>query len=228
MNNNSKIQANTLIGIVIILVGGLFLARNFGLFPEDYLEQLFRWQIFALLIGTVIYFSSNNKSVGLTILIIGLLGLLPNIWPIIFIATGGYIIYKNMHKPNVDINNTASSEYTAANHRIRDTSIFGGGKKSHQINNFCGGNITAIFGGLEINMMDSTLADGANKLEVLFLFGGSSIILPPDWNVSIQTISVFGGFKDKRIIQHNQEFDANKQLIITGIILFGGGDIKNY
>ena len=228
MNNNSKIQANTLIGIVVIIVGALYLARNFGFFPEEYLNLIFRWQSFALIIGAIVYFTSNNRSVGLTIFIIGVLGILPNIWPIIFIAIGGYMIYNNSNKNSVNIGDATFTEEKTANQTITDTSIFGGGKKTFHVDNFAGGNITAIFGGSEINLMDSTLADGTNKLELLFLFGGSSIVLPRDWNVSIQTISIFGGFKDKRVIQQNSNIDSNKQLIITGLILFGGGDIKNW
>ncbi len=227
MNTKNNIQTNTLIGIVIIIVGGLFLARNFGFFPGEYLALIFRWQTFALIGGAIIYFTSNNKSVGLTIFIVGILGVLPDIWPIIFIALGGYIIYKNRNSHS-EIDDATFTEYKTENQTITDTSIFGGGKKTFQIDNFAGGNVTAIFGGSEINMIDSTLADGTSKLEVLFLFGGSSIIIPREWNVSIQTISIFGGFKDKRVIQHNQEVGSDKQLIITGIILFGGGDLKNW
>jgi len=228
METKNNIQANTIIGIIIILIGGAFLARNFDIIPYFYLGMIFRWQTILIVIGLAMYISSNNKSVGITIIIIGLLGLIPDIWPLIFIALGGYIILKNKRTiPQNSEENTFSGSPDPSQ-MINDTSIFGGGNKKFQINNFRGGNITAIFGGSEINFMDSTLADGINKLNVFFLFGGSSFAVPSDWNVSIQTINIFGGFKDKRVIQQSQEFDSNKQLVITGIVLFGGGDLKNY
>ncbi len=92
-------------------------------------------------------------------------------------------------------------------------------KKNIQIDGFKGGNITAIFGGSELNFTDSTLADGINNLEVIFIFGGTNIMIPSDWSVSIQTTSILGSMKDKRIIQQSQAFDKNKQLVITGIAL---------
>ena len=190
--------------------------------------MIFRWQTILILIGLTMYIRSNNKSVGITLIVIGLLGLLPNVWPIIFIALGGYIIFKNKKSTKLNAEENTFSEYPDPSQMVNDTSIFGGGKKKFQIDNFRGGNITAIFGGSEINFMDSTLADGTSKLDLFFLFGGSSFAIPSDWNVSIQTINIFGGFTDKRAIEQSQEFNSNKQLVITGIVLFGGGDLKNY
>ncbi len=64
--------------------------------------------------------------------------------------------------------------------------------------------------------------------KLFFIFGGTNIMIPSDWSVSIQTTSILGSMKDKRIIQQSQAFDKNKQLVITGIALFGGGEIKNF
>ncbi len=228
MEAKKNIQANTIIGIIVILIGGAFLARNFDIIPYFYLGMIFRWQTILIVIGLTMYISSSNKSVGIIMVIIGAFGLIPDIWPLIFIGLGGYIIFKNKKIIPKNSEENTFSESPNPSQMINDTSIFGGGKKRFQIDNFRGGNITAIFGGSEINFMDSTLADGTSKLNLFFLFGGSSLAIPSDWNVSIQTINIFGGFTDKRAIQQNQEFDSNKQLIITGIVLFGGGDLKNY
>ena len=228
METKNNIQANTIIGIIVILIGGAFLARNFDILPGFYLGMIFRWQTILILIGLTMYIRSNNKSVGITLIVIGLLGLVPNVWPIIFIVLGGYIIFRNKKNTQLNTEENTFSENPDPSQMINDTSIFGGGKKTFQINNFRGGNVTSIFGGSEINFMDSTLAEGTNKLDLFFLFGGSSLAIPSDWNVSIQTTNIFGGFKDKRVIQQSQEFDSNKRLVITGIVLFGGGDLKNY
>lgn len=228
METKKNIQTNTILGIIIILVGGLFLMRNFDLFPNEYLGIIFRWQSIIILLGAVVYFSSSNKNIGLIILVVGFLGLLPDLWPIIFIAIGGYIIFRN-RKGNIgiSINDSISEEYNP-NQMINDTSIFGGAKKAYQIDNFRGGNITAIFGGSEISLMNCNLAEGTNRLDVFFLFGGSKIIVPNDWNVSIQVTPILGGFADKRIIQHDQEIDKSKTLLITGVSMLGGGELQNY
>jgi predicted membrane protein len=215
MQTGNNIKTNTVIGIIVILIGGLFLARNFGVFPGFYLGMIFRWESILILVGLILYITSNNKSVGIILIIIGGLGLIPTVWPIIFIALGGYIIFKNKRNNSQNLEEETFSKKSNQNEKVNDTSIFGGGKKKFQIDNFGGGNIISIFGGSEINFMDSTLADGINKLEVFFLFGGSSFAVPSNWNVSIQTVNIFGGFQDKRAIHQSQVFDSNKHLVIT-------------
>ncbi len=227
METKNSIKSNTLIGIIVIIIGILFLARNFGVFPSEYLAMLLGWQTIIIAIGTVVYLNSNNKSVGVTLIVVGILGLIPEIWPLVLIAIGGYLIFKNKQNATVDETKFIPTEENFPNQRINDISIFGGAKKTSHIENFAGGTITSIFGGSEINMMDSTLAEGTNKLEVFFIFGGSSLIVPKDWNVSIQTANILGGFKDRRRVDNSTATNKSKQLVITGIILFGSGDLKS-
>ena len=52
-------------------------------------------------------------------------------------------------------------------------------------------------------------------------------ILYQDWNIKINIISIFGGFADKRLISEN-DIDPSKKLIIKGIVIFGGGEIKSF
>ncbi|MCK5457900.1 MAG: hypothetical protein KAI45_12300, partial [Melioribacteraceae bacterium] len=156
---------------------------------------------------------------------IGILGFIPNFWALLLIGLGAYIIYKNQSKPNRE-NIYGSSEFGEESEYINDVSIFGGSKKNFQIDNFRGGNITSIFGGSEINMTDSSLCDGISTLNLFFLFGGSKIRIPSNWNVFIQLTPILGGFKDKRVIVADESNDS-KKLVIKGFVLFGGGELNN-
>ena len=225
MENKSNIATNTIIGIIVILVGGLFLASNFNLFPIHYLSMIFTWQSILIVIGVITYLNSGNKSLGVLIASIGILGFIPNFWALLLIGLGAYIIYKNQSKPNGE-NIYGSSEFGEESEYINDVSIFGGSKKNFQIDNFRGGNITSIFGGSEINMTDSSLCDGISTLNLFFLFGGSKIRIPSNWNVFIQLTPILGGFKDKRVIVADESNDS-KKLVIKGFILFGGGELNN-
>jgi len=228
MEAKNRLNTNTIIGIFVILAGGLLLLRNFGYVPGEYLWYIFRWQTFLIVLGVVFYFNANNKTIGLTLAIVGILGWFPEIWPVLLIGVGLYLVFRKKINKTITQDSGMQDENYEPSKMLNDTSIFGGAKKTVQIDNFKGGNITAIFGGSEINFMDSTLAEGVHRLDVFFLFGGSNLMVPSDWNVSIQANSIFGGIKDKRIIQQSQVFDKNKQLIISGVILFGGGELKNY
>ena len=87
--------------------------------------------------------------------------------------------------------------------------------------------MTAIFGGSELLFNESIPHPDGCVLDVLFLFGGSKMIIPEDWNVKSEVVSIFGGFSDKRPVK-NAASDSEKKIVIRGIVIFGGGEIKSY
>ena len=111
---------------------------------------------------------------------------------------------------------------------IDDISIFGGGHKVIQSDNFKGGNITAIFGGSEIDLTQCKLAEGDNVLDIVVIFGGTEIIVPRDWNIRTNVTPLFGGFSNKSRRDASQPLDQTRSLVIKGLALFGGGEIKSY
>ena len=109
---------------------------------------------------------------------------------------------------------------------IDEVNIFSGSEKRIAINNFRGGKITSIFGGSEIDLTGSTLAEGNNVVELFYMFGGSSFIIPADWTVNNKVTSILGGFSEKGNPVITNVTKDNKTLTITGFVMFGGGEIK--
>jgi hypothetical protein len=60
------------------------------------------------------------------------------------------------------------------------------------------------------------------------VFGGTTIIVPDDWNVKIEVVPVLGGFGDSRKLAPGRTIDTTRQLIIKGAVVFGGGEVKSY
>jgi hypothetical protein len=58
------------------------------------------------------------------------------------------------------------------------------------------------------------------------LFGGSNLIVPDDWKVKSEVVSILGGFSDKRLIVPNP--DTEKTLLVKGVVIFGGLELKSY
>jgi hypothetical protein len=59
------------------------------------------------------------------------------------------------------------------------------------------------------------------------MFGGSTIVVPADWDIKIDVVAVFGGFSDKRYKSKEIPGTSNKRLYIKGLVVFGGGEIKS-
>ncbi|HEX7367680.1 MAG TPA: hypothetical protein VF273_11320 [Pelobium sp.] len=178
-------------------------------------------------------------------------------WPLILIGLGIFFIFGKSFKthdckrrkrwqqrygnPNDNINDnfayaevpkneepaTAQTEYHVAGEEFIDSvSVFGGTKKNILSKNFKGGDVTNIMGGAELNFYHADI-NGVVVLDVVQMFGGTKIIVPPSWEVVTEMAAVFGGIDDKRSL--NQVLtDKSKVLLIKGTSIFGGIDIRNY
>ena len=57
------------------------------------------------------------------------------------------------------------------------------------------------------------------------IFGGIDFHIPSEWNVINKVVPIFGGCDDTRI-QRLTEDEPRKTIVIKGLVLFGGVDIK--
>lgn len=111
--------------------------------------------------------------------------------------------------------------------RLKDLSILWGTQKSITSNNFKGGKVTSIFGYSEIDLTECKLDSNSVVIDILGIFGGSTLIVPKEWNVVVDVFSLFGGFSNKIRITPETKVDMEKTLTIKGLILFGFGELKS-
>lgn len=235
--NKNSVDKRVLLGGILIILGGIFLLNTMNVLHFRIAHVIFSWSFIMMVIGLFVLVNTEKKFLGGILTGIGALFLIPKIFPevdydggiifpIFFIILGIYIILK---KRKVDASPEISSDTSKINRdKIDDVSIFGGGTKIISSNNFQGGNITAIFGGSEINLINCQLAEGENVLDVLCVFGGTTIILPKEWDVVINVTSILGGFSNKAIRNPSVVIDQSRTLHIKGLAMFGGGEVKTY
>jgi hypothetical protein len=109
---------------------------------------------------------------------------------------------------------------------IDSTCIFSGTKKVILSKNFRGGDIVNVFGGSEIDLMQADI-NGTATLEVTAIFGGATLIVPSNWAIKSEAVTIFGGISDKRKFAALAE-PATKTLVLKGTMIFGGMEIKSY
>jgi len=223
------------LGIVVIFAGFFLLLFNTGIMSYGVKHILFSWQMLLIVIGLISLFSSESRTPGYILLLIGGIFILPRIfempfnvmhlfWPLILIALGVILLMKRM--PHYKKENRSSTQSVDDGY-LHEENIFSGSKQRFIHSVFRGGNISCLFGGAEIDLTQTTLAEGTSELEITTIFGGVTLIVPSDWKVVLRTTSIFGGFSDKRI--HVKECsDPARILIIKGSTIFGGGEIKSY
>ena len=235
--NRNSVDKRVMLGGILIFLGGIFLLNSMNVLNFRFAHVVFSWPFIMLVIGSFILINTEKKFLGGVLSGIGIIFLIPRIFPyvdydagivipILLIVLGTHIILKKRRFAS-----SPEHPFDASNvnkDKIDDVSIFGGGTKIISSNNFQGGNVTAIFGGSEINLMNCQLADGDNILDVLCIFGGTTIIVPKEWNVVINVTSVLGGFSNKAIRNPSIVVDQSKTLHIKGLAMFGGGEVKTY
>ena len=105
--------------------------------------------------------------------------------------------------------------------------IFGDKTKIIRVDNFLGGKLTALFSELQVQLTDSKLTKDVTEIDSVTLFGSTKIFIPNNWEVIIKTTTIFGGFEDNRGTTLGEPDSDNKVLVIKGLVLFGGGEIKS-
>ncbi|ARS36823.1 LiaF transmembrane domain-containing protein [Pontibacter actiniarum] len=117
--------------------------------------------------------------------------------------------------------NTYSSEDI-----VDATAILGGIKKNIISKSFKGGEVVSVFGGTELNLSQADMQQPA-VLEATQIFGGTTLIIPPHWQIKSEMVAILGGIDDKRPVMPGG-YDPNKVLVLKGTTLFGGLNIKSY
>ncbi len=220
----------------LIIIGIVLVLDNFNLVP--FLPYwLFSWPMILVLIGIFILLTRRAVFPAIIFIGIGLFFLAPDIfslyidrfwdlWPLILIFIGMALLIRNRLPRYAGHRRSAENEDEMD--LIDEVSIFGGGEKIITSQQFKGGKITNIFGGTEINLLNAKLATGTSYIDIFNLFGGSTLIVPSDWNVRVDMVAIFGGFSDKRQYKKEDVGKTEPELYIKGLTLFGGGEIKSF
>jgi Cell wall-active antibiotics response 4TMS YvqF len=125
----------------------------------------------------------------------------------------------------------SSNWYNSSEPRLNEVNVFWGGRRRVISKNFQGGEIVAIFGGFEIDLTEADFQANQIVIEVVTIFGGGEIRVPPNWEVLVDSVGIFGGTGDRTNHPAGQtsvsSAQPTKKLIIKGVSIFGGLTLKN-
>ncbi len=231
-------RAHLLLGIVLMFLGLFLIADLADIIPWRLRDFLFTWQALLIILGIIFLSNKENKGTGIILIVIGSFFLFPRVihvpdywrslfWPAMLIILGLVVIFGSRRHGGGGTYFGGHKRSASGEDWLDDVTVFGGGDRIINSQQFHGGKITHIFGGSKIDFTRAKLAPGKNYLEVVMIFGGTKMILPESWNVKVEVTSVFGGFSDKRI-KSIMVIDTDRSLHITGVSVFGGGEIVNY
>lgn len=234
-----------LIGAAVILAGFMFLIDNLGWIDLD--MRVHFWPFILMVVGASTLAQAPRRGGGAYLaggLMIGFgavsllkgLGLIYISWKVLFpigiIALGVLMVFRARHRhsshSSADIDNPDHSALFnvsegETSERVLDlTAVLGGFQRKVTTQDFRGGDISSIMGGVDLDMRTASL-QGTAVLNVFALMGGISIKVPTDWTVELEGTPILGGFDEKTM----EPKDSSKRLVVRGTAIMGGVEIRN-
>jgi predicted membrane protein len=169
------------------------------------------------------------------------------VWPVALVVIGIYLVWQTTARQRfadgasargnlgerihegVAAGREASRDFRppgAASATLDEFALFGGGDRVVRSSDFRGGSVTAIFGGFDIDLREATIVGEAAVIDVFVMFGGVDIRVPEEWSVIVNATPILGNSEYKPRPGRAVEGPV-KTLTITGMVIFGGVEIKN-
>jgi len=223
-------------GVILVLLAMVIFLRIFDILPYGIWHAIISWEMLLVAIGLLSLINNRSVVPGIILIALGLyFGAMHYLdlpyyfkqifWPSLILLVGVYLI---VAPPRYFRSIKRSSKVGEERDFIDEVSVFGGGDRIVTSQNFKGGRLLSIFGGSKINLMNAKLADGPQIIDTLSVFGGSTLVVPAGWTVRVEVVAVFGGFNDKRERLHNIVYDQHTMLVVKGLAIFGGGEVKSF
>lgn len=212
-------------GIMLVVIGLAFLVDYTS--ELDVLEYIkIFWPLVLIIAGLYHLFKRSGLWFGsFALIIIGVILQVNNldiieddfkklIWPVIIIMVGMWIIMSHKKRTGEDKNIDNSNNYFA---------LFSGINTNNESDDFKGGNVTAIFGGVELNLCKASIKEEKVFLDATAIFGGVEIKVPENWKVNVTGLPIFGGYENKT----KNPDESSHELNIRCLAAFGGVEINN-
>jgi predicted membrane protein len=218
-------------GIILIVVGVVVLLDHLGYIQARHLWVF--WPLILIFSGVVRVWQQGKVGFGILLISFGVLLQLNTLgiihlnwdllWPLGLIGFGLLKVWERFGKDKPSSTSPLGRDY------VNELAFFGGVERRLNIKDFRGGNISAIFGGIELDFRSAEMAENEAVLELEAIFGGVELVVPTNWTVVFQGESIFGGYSDETLAPAagNLQGAPNKTLIVRGRSIFGGVSVKN-
>lgn len=218
------------VGILLIIIGFLFLMETLDIMN---LGPLFAdwWPLVLIAVG-LLKLKGDDKTGGAIIFLVGAAflsatldiinwGSILRLWPLILVVIGLSII---MRARGRTLWGVTSSGATSADF-VKSSVIFGGVNRTVTSENFKGGDVMALFGGVELDLRQAKLSPEGCQLNITAMFGGVEVTVPPDWQISVSGTPILGGIENKTTWTGSEK--NGKPVHCRCTVTFGGVEIKN-
>jgi hypothetical protein len=195
---NCRSAAGMTSGVMLTVIGGLFLAVNLGYVPHNWI-RLF-WPLLLILFGvSMLVRSLDGGGRGF----------------------GGW----GQGGPGPDWGARFRQDTSTSSNTTHQWVIFSGAHRRVSSQEYEGGDVLAVFGGVKLDLRGAATTRPEIYVEANALFGGVDIRVPESWKVTMRGMGIFGAFEEDH---RNADVvrTGGPHLIVTGTAMFGAVVVK--
>ncbi len=227
MKKNFLVRA--FFGVTIAALGGVLLLRNLEIIKFDSWNVFWGtvWAVGLILAGLTTIISSRKmltRAWGLLLMAAGVsiglnaygiidVSIWKIFWPVMLIAIGLTV--------SVGSGCCKRSKKSAADGSGSEKIAIFYGEESRVKGDYTGGSVTAIFGGVDLDLRQAEIKDGA-VIDIFTFCGGVNINMPDDVIVKNEIHGILGGSEDKTVSKSS----AKKTIYLRGECVLGGLEVK--
>ena len=222
------LTGRVLVGLVMMAFGILWTLDNLGIMESGPILRWWPLLIIALGVSRLVGVGHYRNMAGGSILtLVGAwllaeqLGLVHMsifaLWPLMLVVFGVVILTRSSRPRE-------GSGFDAQAPSVSSFAFMGGVVRKVVSAEFRGGDATAMMGGVKLDLTGARPVPGGAVLDVLVCWGGVDIKVPDTWGVQNQATVMLGGVEDRSKVP---PADARDMLIIRGLVIMGGIEIKN-
>ncbi|WP_135363941.1 LiaF transmembrane domain-containing protein [Halosimplex halophilum] len=221
-----RVTSQILVGAVVVLLGVVLLAETTGIYDADrllvYVPSLF------VLVGLFAVVASGFRNLFGPLAVVIVAGgwqlvaldvLAPetvfSLWPVLLVLFGLSLIAGQYRARAV----ARESDF------LTSVAVFGGRAERSTSKTFHGADLTAAFGGVELDLRDAVVEHPPATINANALFGAVEVVVPREWNVRVDVLPILAGAEDERPRREAEHDEVD--LVITGFALFGGVAVQD-
>lgn len=218
------------VGVVVVALGVLFLLDSAGALDAG--RAIDRWWPLAISAAGALTLAERPRATVRGAVLVGAGGLLllfttdvlegnawNYIWPAGVIVLGVVIVARRRGR---GVGKDASADDV-----LSSTAVFGGSELASANPHLRGGSLTAIFGGITLDLRGARPAPEGASINATAVFGGIDVLVPKGWRITVRSMPVFGGLDDKT--DHSVEVPPDApELHVDAVSVFGGVSLKHH
>lgn len=228
----NPLSGRLIIGLALVALGVLWTFDNLGLMNAD--EVLRWWPVLPLAVGIMKLTGvgmERQRALG-TFLTLGgglyLLGALDFVhvslsivWPLLFIFLGVQLTMRALRGSQGGAPGASSD----VDDYVRSFAVMSGISRRNASQAFRGGDLSAVMGGIQLDLDQAKPLGGRAVIDVFAVWGGIEIRVPEDWRVEMEATPVMAGVESSARLAPGVE--AVGTLVVRGFVMMGGVEVKN-